>query len=190
MAAPRYVRTDSLRLAPSYSSPKVVPQRWGPDRPAELSFGQPVGGPLGYQGPDQGYALKLTGLFDDRITLTETDLAHGVQLQDVHAGCVQVGLKRASLLGRAPVVYDLEIAYRCWGWLDDNAPTELVSLRSECFAGVSDSHHYTQARRLVAAVRAEVLLQSPADVAQLYDADWRQVLDQPLASSQTANKPS
>ncbi len=177
MATPRYIGTDLSRRSPSYSSPDVVPQRWGPDRPAELTFGQPVGGPLGYQGPDQGYALKLTGLFDDQISLTETDLANGVQLEDVHAGCVQVALKRASLLGRAPVVYDLEVAYRCWGWLDSNAPEELVSARSECFASVSDSHHYTQARRLVAAVKADVLLRSPANVAQLYDTDWRQLLE-------------
>lgn len=176
MAAPRYVSPAADACAQSYASPDVVPPHWHPNRPADLSSGQPTGGSLGHQGPDQGYALKLTNLFDTQIALTNTDRVNGVAHADVHAGCVQVALKRASLLGRAPVVYDLEIAYRCWGWLDDAAAPELVALRGDYFHGVAGSHHYQQARWLVAAVPATVLVLSPTEIARQYDTDWRSLL--------------
>ena len=179
MAAPRYVKTSSVPRTPSYSSPDVVPQHWGPNRPADLLSGQPVGGPLGYQGPDQGYALKLTGLFDDRIVLSAADERNGVSRADVHGGCVQVALKRAALFGRAPVVYDLEVAYCGWGWLDESPSADLVELRGKYFGGVADPHHYTQSRHLVATVADQALLLTPAQVAQQYQSDWRLFLDAP-----------
>ena len=41
---------------------------------------------------------------------SELQLAEGEHAKDALAGIVAIGLKRASLLGRAPVIHDLRIA--------------------------------------------------------------------------------
>ncbi len=133
---------------------------------------QPAGGLMGYQGPDQGYALRLCRTFRDRIALTP-----GEDLHDVERGCVQIALKRASLFGRAPVVHDLEIAYRVWGFLDEEAPSELVAARRHAFEGVAERHHYSDARRLVGSVSSEVLRCTPDEIARRHAQDWESLLD-------------
>ena len=91
------------------------------DRPAELADGQPAGPGLGYQGPDQGYALRLVRQFDGQLVLT-----NGEHASDAEAGCVAVALRRASMFGRAPVIHDLTVAFTIWGFLSGADP-ELVN---------------------------------------------------------------
>src|SRR5262245_44193267 len=69
MASPNFVPTDPVDRPRSYASPDHVPERWLADRPADLSGRQPVGDGLGFQGPDQGYALVLAERFRDRLHL-------------------------------------------------------------------------------------------------------------------------
>ena len=75
MAAPEYVPespTDKVRLP--WESPAYVPEAWTLDRPAEVAgTGQPAGPRLGYQGPDQGYALTLVESFRGRLRWTDGD---------------------------------------------------------------------------------------------------------------------
>ena len=137
MAAPRHVPLPPTEEASTYRSPNVVPSSWVNRRPADLDSVQPSGGSLGHQGPDQGYALRLCRSFRERLHITEHE-----HLDDVERGCVQIALKRASIFGRAPVVHDLEMAYRIWGFLDASADTELLRERSRLFEGLSESHHY------------------------------------------------
>ena len=170
MAAPEHVPVAPLATTRSYTSPDAVPESWSADRPAELAAVQPSGGSMGHQGPDQGYALKLLHVFADRLTLNAGEDRH-----DVERGCVQVALKRASIFGRAPVVHDLEIAFRVWGFLDD-APAELVAERRGRFEGVAERHHYAECRALVAAVAEDVLRLSPAEVESKHRSDWRSLL--------------
>ena len=59
MAAPKFAPVTPLDQARGYESPDHVPDAWRADRPAEVQGRQPVGARLGYQGPDQGYALTL-----------------------------------------------------------------------------------------------------------------------------------
>ena len=59
MAAPKFAPVSPLDRARGYESPDHVPDAWVADRPAEVQGRQPVGPRLGYQGPDQGYALAL-----------------------------------------------------------------------------------------------------------------------------------
>src|SRR5439155_31489 len=96
----------ALRLAIGARFPVLEPihppGHWKADRPADLRGGQPRGPMFGDPGPDQGYALVLARRFEDRLQLTE-----GEHREDVVAGCVGVANKRSSLLGRAPVIYDL-----------------------------------------------------------------------------------
>lgn len=173
MAAPRQVRSARRRRRVVYDSPRVVPSGWQADRPADLRATQPSGPRLGDTGPDQGYALTLTGRFDDRLRLAQGEVA-----ADVHAGCVEVAMKRASLFGRAPVIYDLEVAYTIWGYFDAAPPPELVEVRRRAFEGAAEAHHYTARRKLAAMVRPAALELPPADAVRLYEADWRQAVSQ------------
>ena len=167
MAAPDYVpeaRPDRPR------EPLPIPGHWGwtATRPGDLAAGQPSGRNFGNQGPDQGYGLVLAARFVDRLLL-----APGEDEHDVAAGCLGVGLARASLFGRAPVIHDFELAYGVWGYLDE-APEDLVAFRKPLFAGAS--HHYWEQRAIVARVPESTLRLTPAEVRSRVG-DWRTLLD-------------
>jgi hypothetical protein len=90
-------------------------------------------------------------------------------------GAVLVAMKRASLYGRAPVIHDVEIGLRVWGFLDP-ADEELVALRRRLFEGISNPHHYFEAREVVEAVPESTLRMLPAAVAERHRSDWRALL--------------
>jgi hypothetical protein len=173
MAAPEYVPRPPDEVARVYGSPPWRPDSWLADRPGDLAARQPVGYRLGSPGPDQGFVYKLVRHFDERLVLTE-----GEQKHDAIAGCVGVALKRASLFGRAPVIYDLEIAFTVWGFLRE-APVEQVAFRRPLFAEVANPHHYEEARAVADLVPAEVLRLTPEQVAEQATRDWRSVLASP-----------
>ncbi len=166
MAAPRHIRVEPLAVVRSYSSPDVTPRRWAAARRGELSGAQPTGALRGHQGPDQGYAYGLIRLFDGRVCLTERE-----KRDDVDAGCVAVALKRASIFGRAPVVWDLEAGYLAFGFLDHQPPAKLTTRRERLFEGVGEAHHYHRVRKLVACVPAAVLALMPQEMKRRYEAD-------------------
>lgn len=168
MAAPQFSPTPVVDTARSYESPAFVPRAWVPDRPAELTGFQPVGEQLGFQGPDQGFAIKIANGFKDRLQLQP-----GEHASDTIKGCLGVALKRASLFSRAPVVHDLTIAFTIWGFLDPNPPAELVAARGSLFKGVGHGPHYTEARAIADMVPQATLRQTPQQVAAAYPASWR-----------------
>jgi hypothetical protein len=102
----------------------------------------------------------------------QLQLADGEHLEDVMAGCVGVGLKRAALFGRAPVIYDMELAYGIWGFLDA-APAELVTFRTPLFQGAA--HDYWGQRDIVDRVKEETLRLSPADARKQVNV-WRNLI--------------
>ncbi|NMD24101.1 MAG: hypothetical protein GYA65_07955, partial [Actinobacteria bacterium] len=69
MAAPQFTPTPVVDTARAYGSPDVVPHAWSPDRPGDIVGFQPSGDRLGYQGPDQGFAIKIANGFKDRLQL-------------------------------------------------------------------------------------------------------------------------
>ncbi len=174
MAAPEHVPTKVGQQVRTYGSPPRRADSWRAERPADFAdeHRQPQGDLLGSPGPDQGYALKLARLLEPELRLAE-----GEHAKDALAGIVAIGLKRASLLGRAPVIHDLRIAATLWGFLDAGADRELVELRRELFEELSHFHHYMELRRLVDMVPAEVLRQTPQQVSQRYGAGWRDQID-------------
>ncbi len=176
MAAPEYVPRSVTETARTYVSPPRRPDEWMADRPAELAEGQPDGPGLGYQGPDQGYALRLVRFFDGQLVLTE-----GEHASDVEAGCVVVALRRASMFGRAPVIHDLTVAFSIWGFLDAADP-ELVALRRPLFEGIAHPHHGAGRHRVAELIDADVLRRSPAGVKGV---DWRVAIDVDAASAPT-----
>jgi hypothetical protein len=172
MAAPRYVPQIPNTAIRSYRSPDTVPGRWATVRPGDLVDNQPQGQALGYQGPDQGYVLRLSRLVRERIFLKE-----GEHSSDVEKGCIQIALKRASIYGRAPVIHDLDIGYRLWGFLGDSPPPDLLNCRLKCFEGVGQRHGYQDLRDLVALVPETTLRLLPEEIERRHEADWTSLLE-------------
>jgi hypothetical protein len=132
-----------------------VPGPWTTSRPAEL--GTPMalrGRSVGTPGPDAGFALRLVRRFAHGLKLTEGESEH-----DVLLGCALLAARRAALYGRAPSIYDVQLALALWGFLVD-APADLVALRRQVFASVS--HDYVAQRALVDAVPEDSLRLTPA----------------------------
>jgi hypothetical protein len=168
MAAPSFVPTEPVDEPRAYRSPRHVPDAWSPDRPGDLAGRQPVGTRLGFQGPDQGYAVKLANGMRSRLQLTP-----GESADDAVRGCLNVALRRASLFGRAPVVHDLTIAFTIWGFLDAAPPAELVARRKAMFAGLGHTaQHYAEGREVAESVPEATLRMTPAQVAQAYPSGW------------------
>jgi hypothetical protein len=172
MAAPEYVPVNPMDDVRTYESPPRRPGSWRATRPGDLHGENPRGGHFGNPGPDQGYALVLAKRTCDRL-----HLEHGEKVDDVIAGCVGVALKRASLLGRAPVIHDLTAAYTVWGYLDEKPPPDLVALRKDAFDEVALPLHYAERQRIVAAVRGDALRKLHTAIAEDHAVNWRALLD-------------
>ncbi|MCP5029253.1 MAG: hypothetical protein GY929_23505 [Actinomycetia bacterium] len=172
MAAPDYVPTRLTDRPRRYQSPPRRGNSWRPNHPADLLDGQPAGDRLGSQGPDQGYALMLVHQFEGRLH------CGAVHQADAEAGGVAVALKRASSYGRAPVIHDLTAGFTVWGFLDEDAPAELVELRRTLFAEIANEHHYAERRRVADLVPVAGLHQLPAAIDKQYRADWKQLINQ------------
>jgi hypothetical protein len=172
MAVPKFAPVSPVEDVRGYGSPDVVPGPWMPNRPGDLDGFQPEGPRLGYQGPDQGFALKIANGFRDRLKLQP-----GEHAESVIQGCLGIALRRASIFGRAPVVHDLTIAFTIWGFLDGDPPEELKALRLRLFEGVSNVlHHYDEGRALVDMVPEATLRMTPAEVEAAYPERWKELV--------------
>jgi hypothetical protein len=172
VAAPDYVPVSPVDRPRSYESPDHVPLAWTSDRPGDLVGRQPRSPRFGYQGPDQGYALKLAERFRDRI-----HVGPGESADDTIRGCLNIALRRASLFGRAPIVHDLTIALTMWGFLDPSPPEDLRARRAVLFAGVADTdHHYPEGRALADMIPEATLRMRHDEVAAGYPSTWRDLV--------------
>ena len=184
MAAPANVpKTDSPPKI--YQSPPRRPEPWTAVRPGEVVGTDTSNNPakfdhsdtlkLGYQGPDQGYALKLAQRFASAVTV-----APGEWVDDALAGCSAVALRRASLFGRAPVVQDLRLALELFGFMSESdatqIDTDLTDWRRDVFAGAAGHHGYEVRGRLVAMIPEATLRGTPLAVAEARDEDWRRAV--------------
>jgi hypothetical protein len=142
-----------------------VPRSWVPNRAADEKAPVPPRGPkFGRTGPDLGYGMKLAKLFGDRARLGAGETA-----EDAIAGCFAVGSRRASSFGRAPVIYDMELAFTVWGFLG-GAPAELIEFRVGLFPGAA--HDYDSQRLVADLVTDEALRLAPAEAATRLG-DWK-----------------
>ena len=182
MAAPQFVPLDPTHDPRDYASPPRREDEWWAVRPGDLGAeGQPSvdAGRMGAPGPDQGYLLKLVPMLRD-----ELQLQPGEALADVEAGAVIVALKRAAILGRAPILKDLRVAYTVWGFLDPSPAPELVAVRRQMFEGVRHiAHHYPERRALADTVPEGTLRLDLAGVAAARRDHWAAVLRLPTAST-------
>lgn len=137
---------------------------WRQTRAAEqLSPELPVGHRFGTPGPDQGYALTLAARFVDRLQLEEDEHS-----EDAVAGALGIALRRAALYGRAPVIYDLELAFTILGFLG-GAPANLVTFRQSILDGAG--HDYW-VQRDVADKVTEATLRLTPEQARDNLSDW------------------
>lgn len=172
MAAPQFIPVSPTERIKAYESNDHVPKTWQPDRPGELDGRQPAGAGLGSQGPDQGYGIKLANRFRDKLQLSK-----GESIEDALQGGSIVGLRRASLYGRAPVIHDFTMAFTMWGLLDANTPADLVETRRKAFEGIAHiTAHYSEGRAVVDPIPDSTFLQTPEQLAAAYKADWRATL--------------
>lgn len=161
------VEVDQVRRAYQLQVPSI----WTTSRPSEIrGTRQPAGAYLGTPGPDQGFALKLARRFEDRLVLAE-----GEHTEDAIWGCTAVAMRRAALFGRAPVIFDLTMAFTLWGFLE-GAPVDLVAVRGPLFRAAS--HDYL-ARRTIADCVPESTLRLTVDQVAEQLADWRTLLALP-----------
>jgi hypothetical protein len=170
VAAPEYVPQPAIKHVRSYESPPRRPQPWVADRPGDVASGFDGDERLGNPGPDQGYVYVLANRFRGQLQLAPDE-----REEDALAGCAGVALKRAALLGRAPVLPDVTVALTVWGFLG-SAPPDLIGFRQRLFAEVASPEHYAEQRRVVDLVPDEVLRRTPEDVAAAQRDDWRSVL--------------
>jgi hypothetical protein len=172
MAAPRFSPVAPIDTARGYASPDHVPDAWTNDRPGDILGRQPVGERLGYQGPDQGYGLKLAAGLRSSVLVRD-----GESVDDALVGTTAIGTRRASLFGRAPVIHDMRIALTIWGFFDPDPPDELVAERRPRFIGLAarGGHAYPDVRALVDQVPESTLRASPEQVTAAYPADWRRL---------------
>lgn len=133
-----------------------VPRQWVPHRPGEFDPHAPHNGTGA--GPDQGYLSLLAERFVDRIVVGE-----GEHKDDVLAGAIAVGMARASLFGRAPVMKDLEYALGALGYLSQQPP-EFVKRRALPVGGTA--HDLWRRKELVALFSDEILRMSAEAAAE------------------------
>jgi len=136
-------------------------------RPSEVHSprGQSGDG-FGSPGPDQGYALTLAARMHDRLSLAEGEHVH-----DIEVGLALLASRRAGMYGRAPSIYDLEVAAGIFGFLGD-APQDLVEFRTELFKSLG--HSYTSQRALCDRVPDESLAMTPEQAAN-QRSDWKRI---------------
>jgi hypothetical protein len=166
MAQPSFVpitEADQVRPTTAQPHPTWVEGRPSEERRPTVRTGAGFGSP----GPDQGFAIKLAHQMKGRLVLEAGEDAH-----DVEIGAALVASRRASHFGRAPAVYDLEVALGIFGYLAP-APPELVAYRGSLFQAVG--HSWEAQRALVDSVPSSALLLSPEQAAASSD-DWRAVL--------------
>ena len=168
MAAPRFAPVPPVEPVRYYESPDFVPSGWQPGRPGEIEGRQPAGERLGYQGPDQGYIITLANRAVSRVRVSA-----GEHAEDALRGCSLIALRRASMYGRAPSVYDLNLALSLWGYLSDAPPADLVAVRKELFVGVGHVHHYKEGRAIADMVPESTLRMTPEAVASGFVTNWR-----------------
>ncbi len=172
MAAPQYVPTPPLQRKFYNSVRRKQSDRWISGRPAEQTSALPRNARFGNQGPDQGYALKIVRHFRDKVYLTSSE-----EWKDAAEVAVIVGLKRASLFGRAPSRYDLEAGFCIWGFFDPEPDSELVKLRRDKLKNIGAVHNYLLQRSIADSIPPDVLKEDLEIIRENYEGGWQSMID-------------
>jgi len=176
MTQPNFVPiTEADQIRPALQL--ETPGHWLAIRPAEIQIPRRQGGRgTGTPGPDQGFALRLAKGFKSKLRLSADENS-----EDVMVGCALVGSKRSGIFGRAPSVYDVNVAFTVFGFLLD-APQEFLEWRRPLFR--SASHDYVVQRAIVDLVSEDVLALNPEKAKDWFlSGGWRQLVPDAHASA-------
>ena len=89
----------------------------------------------------------------------------GESIDDAVRGCLGIGLRRASMFSRAPVVHDLTIAFTIWGFLDRQPHRPSWSnCAASCSPAWRTSRHSTTSPCIVDMVPEATLRMTPQQV--------------------------
>ena len=108
----------------------------------------PTGASFGSQAPGGGFALTIA-----HREMTKLDFEHEHDRHDVELGVALVAEKRASLLGRGPILEDVHVAMGLFGL---RTTTMVDHHLAAPFAGLA--HSYVLQRQLVDGVAKEKLV--------------------------------
>lgn len=176
VAAPKFVPLDPLQQPRDYESAPWRMDPWFTDRPGDFAEepAQPDrdAGGVGAPGPDQGYALKLSALLRPELAVSRDE-----NVEDAERAVVAIGLKRASIFSRAPIITDLRIAATVWGLLDPQPPADLVAERAPRIEGLRHwIETYPRLRAIVDTVPVKTLARPLDELTAAHRADWRSLL--------------
>src|ERR1019366_790652 len=107
----------------------------------------PTGASFGSQAPGGGFALTIA-----HREIAKLDFEHEHDRQDVELGVALVAEKRASLVGRGPILEDVHVAMGLFGLRTTMVDHHLAAP----FAGLA--HSYVLQRQLVDGVAKEKLV--------------------------------
>jgi hypothetical protein len=129
---------------------------WRANRPGDLGAEPPNGTLRGRPGPNVGYGYTLAERAREQFRLVPHEDIH-----DALSVVAEIAMKRAALLGRAPVMADVELAMALLGY-DGSADARFAAARAHAVRGAA--HDYPLRRALVDSVPDSLLDQGPAEL--------------------------
>jgi hypothetical protein len=126
-----------------------TPEFGRPSKPGLQRSAHPGSGPgYGTPAPGEGFALTIA-----HRECAKLNFVHAHDRLDVELGVALVGAKRASLVGRGPILDDVHVAMGLFGLRASDAIDHELA---RPFAGLA--HSYVAQRRFVDAVNVEQLV--------------------------------
>ena len=174
----RWPLREYVPVKPDRRRPRSTPRRrgaassWIAGPPAELA--RPASrraDRLGSPGPDQGYALSWprasgTAWRSTRRAAPTTPWPAASRWPSSGRRC-SAGPRSSTTC---------TVAFTLWGFLDEQADDELVTLRRRLFEEVANTHHYVEQRRIADLVPGPTLRLTPVEVKDRHATDWRSLL--------------
>jgi hypothetical protein len=138
---------------------------------------RPVAAPgFGLPCPDAGYALFLAALGDEHLALE-----FGDRREDAECAIATVAIRRAGMLGRAPLPRDVEIGRTLLAY-DQPTDADFARWRARWIRGIARDGDLRQ--RLADAALPSQALRAPLDADAVHG--WRALLRQRLDASATS----
>lgn len=170
MATPRFVPTAPFRHPTHREDFGRIPPARRPE-PMRGEGRRPVIAPgFGLPCPDAGYALFLAAFADEHL-----ELELGDRRDDAECAIATVAMRRAGMLGRAPLPQDVEIGRALLAY-DQPTDADFAGWRARWIRGIA--HNDDLRQRLADAALASEALRPPLDADAVHG--WRALLRQRL----------